>query len=415
MARGLSVAGAAAVSILISRTLGPSGRGTYVVPGILAAFVATLFAGLSTSIASAMLKENAGRGALRAGFITAIPLVIGGIATTTLLATAMHETWAVPWAAAVLPFMAISAIVNGYGYGVKNVRAVALFTVAAPTVTIVLLAIGLYLRGHSPSVAIPLWLAANALVAILGFSVVYATSRSLPSKHVATRPFLIYALRVGATGIVSMLNYRINVYIVAALTPHADLGFYTTAVSAAETLLLVAQVSAIVTVPHIGSLPGNEAAELTARCVRNNLVLVGICSIGLALIAQPVVNFLYGSAFLPAVAPLRILLIGMVPWSAASMISSYYTLNGRRPQVALLTAAVSAVASAAISFTLVPRLGITGAAIATTVTYTLSVLVMVIYFSKQTKIPISRVFFFQREDLHGYRRLAGSFTAQSTT
>jgi len=381
----------------------------------LAAFVATVFAGLSTAIASAMLKENAGRGALRAAFIAAIPLVAVGILTTSVLASAMHETWAVPWAAAVLPFMAVSAIVNGYGYGVKNVRAVAVFAIAAPVATLSLLAVGLSLHGRTPSTAIPLWFAANALVAIIGFAVVYATSRGLPRTKVKTWPFLVYALRVGATGIVSMLNYRINVYIVAALTPHADLGFYTTAVSAAETLLLVAQVSAIVTVPHIGSLPRDEAAQLTARCVRNNLVLVGACSIGLALVAQPIVAFLYGTAFLPAVAPLRILLIGMVPWSAASMISSYYTLNGRRPQVALITAAASAVASAGISFMLVPRIGLIGAAIATTVTYTFSVLVMVAYFSKETKIPPSRIFFFQREDLGGYRRLARSFTTPTTT
>jgi len=35
--------------------------------------------------------------------------------------------------------------------------------------------------------------------------------------------------------------------------------------------------------------------------------------------------------------------------------------------------------------------------------------VMVAYFSRQTKIPISRVLFFQLEDFQGYRKLAGSF------
>lgn len=409
IARGLSAAGAAAVSILISRALGPAGRGTYVVPGIMAAFVATLFAGLSTAIASSMLKEGAGKGALRAAFLAAIPLVAGGMIVTTLMTLGMHEIWAAPFAAAVLPFMALSAIVNGYGYGTKNVRAVAFFAVAAPVATMALIAAGIFLRGASAAVAIPMWLAANALVAVAGFSVVLWTARGLPKQHVAAWPFLVYAVRVGATGLVSMLNYRINVYIVAALTSHTDLGFYTTAVSAAETLLLISQVAAMVTVPHIGSLSGDEAAYLTARCVRNNMVVVGVCSIGVALIAQVLVSVLYGPAFLPAVAPLRILLIGMVPWSAASMISSYFTLNGRRPQVALATAAGSALASAAISFTLVPRLGITGAAIATTVTYALSVLVMVAYFSRQTKIPISRVLFFQLEDFQGYRKLAGSF------
>lgn len=111
---------------------------------------------------------------------------------------------------------------------------------------------------------------------------------------------------------------------------------------------------------------------------------------------------------MPAVAPLRILLVGVVAWSAASMISSYFTLNGRRPQVALVTAAGSALSCAAISIVLVPRVGIIGAAAATTVTYWISVLVMIGYFSRQTKIPMSQVLFFQPEDFGGYRKIAAS-------
>jgi O-antigen/teichoic acid export membrane protein len=206
-----------------------------------------------------------------------------------------------------------------------------------------------------------------------------------------------------------MLNYRVDLYVVAALTTHAALGFYTTAVSAAETLLVAAQVGSIVTVPQMGSLPKDEAALLTARCVRNNFVFVGLCGLVAIFLAEPAVGLLYGRAFLPAVPPLRILVLGVVPWSAASIMSSYFTLNGRRPQVALCTAGLSAAACAAIAIVLVPHFGISGAAIATTVTYAGSVVVMSAYFSKQTKIPISRILFFQPEDLRGYRKLARTF------
>jgi O-antigen/teichoic acid export membrane protein len=259
-----------------------------------------------------------------------------------------------------------------------------------------------------------MWLAANALVGILGFAVMAWSSRALPFEKVPTWPFLAYSLRVGATGLVSMLNYRIDLYIVAALTTHRDLGFYSTAISAAETLLVASQVASIVTLPHIGSLSQEEAASLTARCVRNNFIFVGLLGIAAAIVAPYAVEILYGQAFLPAVTPLRILVFGVVPWSAASMISSYYTINGRNPQVALVTTASAAAACAAISLVLVPKMGITGAAIATTVTYWLSVVVMIGYFSRQTKIPMRRVLFFQGEDFRGYRRIALSFRRSGT-
>ncbi|MGH7683165.1 MAG: polysaccharide biosynthesis C-terminal domain-containing protein, partial [Vulcanimicrobiaceae bacterium] len=278
-----------------------------------------------------------------------------------------------------------------------------------PVVMFCLLAAGLFWWGFSPRIAVPMWFAANALVALAGLAVVLWNARRLPAKHVATWPFLNYAVRVGAAGIVAMLNYRVDLYIVAAMTPHRDLGFYTTAVSAAETLLVAAQVGAMVTVPQIGSLSESEAAELAACCVRNNLVFVGLCGIVAAIIAPYAVSLLYGSAFLPTVTPLRILLFGVVPWSAASMISSYYTLNVRRPQIAFVTAGASAMACAVLSVVLVPRLGITGAAIATTATYWGSIIAMVLYFSHETRIPISRVLLFQPEDFQGYRRIALSF------
>jgi O-antigen/teichoic acid export membrane protein len=122
-ARALSLVGSAGVGILVARALGPDGRGTYAVPAIVASFVATVFAGLATAIASSMLKDDAGRGALRAGILAAIPLVAAGAIVATALTATMHELWAAPYAVGVLPFMAASAIINGYGYGRKNVRA----------------------------------------------------------------------------------------------------------------------------------------------------------------------------------------------------------------------------------------------------------------------------------------------------
>ena len=224
--------------------------------------------------------------------------------------------------------------------------------------------------------------------------------------------FLAYAARIGLIGLVSILNYRIDLYMVAFFTSHSQLGFYSTAVSAAETLLVAAQVGSIVTVPHIGSLGAREAAHLTARCVRNNFAFITVLCIAAALVAPLAVSLLFGAAFLPAVAPLRVLLIGIIPMSAASIISSYYTLNAKKPQYPLVIAGASALICAAISLILIPRIGIVGAAIGTTVSYVSTVIASMIVFSLQTKVPFWHVACVQPEDLQGYRRLISSYLSK---
>jgi O-antigen/teichoic acid export membrane protein len=394
LARVLSVAGSAAISILVSRVLGPGGRGTYVIPAIAVAFVATIFSGLSNATTRSMLKDHAGRGALRAGLLAAIPLVAGGMLATTVLTAGLHELWAAPYAAAALPFMAMASIVTGYAYGRHNVRGVAVFSAAVP-------------------VATPMWIAANALVATIGLGAVVRDSRRLSSLSAAAGPFLGFALRVGAAGVASTLNYRIDVYVVAAFTSHAQLGLYTLAVSAAETLLVASQVTAVVTVPHIAALSADEAARLTARCIRSTLLLAAAGAVALAIAAPLIVRALYGNAFEPAVGPLRILLLGIVPWSVAGLTSSYFTLNAGRPQYGLWTTCAAAVACGVLSLICVPRLGIAGGAIATSATYALSVVFDLFYFSRATGVGISRIVLPQAEDLRTYRKLAESFSTRS--
>jgi O-antigen/teichoic acid export membrane protein len=400
---------AAGISIFVSRMLGPDGRGTYVVPGMLAGFVATVFAGLTTTVASSMLKDRSGAGAIRAALAAAVPMIITGIVVVMAVTLATHQLWAAPYAAIVLPFMALSAIVNGFGYGIKNPRLVTLFTLATNIAIFVGLAAGLLLIGRTANIAIQMWFAANVLIGIVAIGVVVWNSRRMASEPVATWSFFTYAARIGAIGLVSILNYRIDLYMVAFFTSHSDLGFYSTAVSAAETLLVAAQVGSIVTVPHIGSLASGEAAYLTARCVRNNFAFITILCIAAALVAPFAVQLLFGAAFIPAVAPLRVLLIGIIPMSAASIISSYYTLNAKKPQYPLVIAGTSALICGAISLILIPRIGIIGAAIGTTVSYVLTVIASMILFSFQTRVPFSQVAFVQLEDLRGYRRMFSSY------
>jgi O-antigen/teichoic acid export membrane protein len=406
--RMLTVVAGAAASVVVSRTLGPQGRGTYVIPGMIAALVATPFAGLSTAVAASMLRDLAGSGAIRAALLASIPLVAIASVAAIILTWWMHQFWALPVALAALPFLAVSAIATGYAYGTKKPRAVTAIALVTSLSILVFLAVGLLAVQRSAGIAITMWLGANIFVGIAAIGVVLWHSRRLEPHHVAVWPFFTYSLRVAANGVVSLLNYRMSLYVVAFYLTHAAVGLYATAVSAAETIFIAAQVAAIVTAPHIGAMVPEEAARLVARCIRNNLVLVA-CGSSAAMIAAPfIVRLLFGEAFLPAVPALRLLLAGMIPMSVAGVIANYYTLNAKRPQVALIVTGISAVTCAVISVVLVPRIGILGAATGTTASYAMSIAFMIVYFSRETKISIPRVLFPQREDIRSYRALLGT-------
>ncbi len=198
-----------------------------------------------------------------------------------------------------------------------------------------------------------------------------------------------FGIKVGLVNLVSLLNYRADLYIVALLATTADLGMYTVAIAAAESLLVPTQVAALVTSPHIGSLDKNAAARLAARCIRVNLLIaLAVCGL-LFIVATPLVHLLYGAAFLPVVPALRILLLGVLALSLGSPMATYFTLKMGRPEVPLRLAGTSAVICIAVAIVLLPQFGIVGAAIGSSTAYIIGQAAAFWYFTRTTGLDFA--------------------------
>jgi len=404
--RLLNIGAAAALGILTARLLGPSGKGIYALPMVQAGLVTAAFAGLSRATSYFLLNRNAGSRILRPAFVSALAFVAAGAAVVGAIALASGQLWAALPAIASLPSAAAINFVTGYVVGVKRVRYASTLTVAMNVGTFVLMAAGLLAVGRTPSVAIAVWIVASTLISFAALAAVVLHARRLtPSEPVSVIEYLRFTGKVGVVSLISLLNYRADLYIVAWMAPAATLGMYTVAVSAAESLLVPTQVAALVTSPHVGGLDLQAAGQLTARCVRNNfLVAAVVCGVIFAL-AQPIVHLLYGSAFLPLVPALRVLLLGVFALSLGSPMSNYFTLKLGKPEVAMVFASISAAVCIAVSIVLVPRLGMLGAAIGSTAAYALGQAVATVYFSRMAHIPIQTILVPTLGDLTAYRDL----------
>jgi len=400
---------AVALGVLIARVLGPYQRGLYALPtAVYTGLVTAVFSGISLAVSYFMLTAGAGREILRPALIAAALFTVAGAVPVAAAAQLGHNAWAVIPSVLVLPWSAVGMVLLGYAVGSKQIRWQTTYALVSTAALLLGIGVAFVVLPHTARVAVSAFLAVNALLAAASLWIVFRDAVPRTGNPVSLRAFLVYALRVGFVSLVTLLNYRADLYVVAILTTTALLGQYAVAISAAEGLLVVTQVASIVTSPHVGSMDKKGAAELTAQCVRATLLISApICAV-FFFAAPLVVRVLYGAAYLPLVPSLRVLLVAVLVLSLGSPISNFFTLNRGKPEVALASALAAACVCLAISWVLVPRIGTIGAAMATALAYLLGEGMRMGFFMAATGMRIGAILVPTRGDVEAYALLIRS-------
>jgi O-antigen/teichoic acid export membrane protein len=188
-----------------------------------------------------------------------------------------------------------------------------------------------------------------------------------PSRTLV-RPLLGFGARGQLGNLLWLMNLRLDFLILGALSGPAVLGMYSVASKFAELMRLPATALNYVLYPRFT----RQRPEVAAREARH--LLTRAC--GLTTVAAPVLAavsvvalpLLFGSAFHAAIEPACILLIGLAVEGAAAVASAYLWGAGR-PGANSVGMGVGVVVTVALDVVLIPRLGATGAAIASSVAY----------------------------------------------
>lgn len=409
--RVLRTALALALGVLVARALGPYQRGLYALPtAVYTGLILSVFTGISLAVSYFMLTAGAGREILRPALWTCAIFSALGAVPAAAAAVFGHNAWAAVPSVLILPCSAATMVLLGYAVGSKQIRWQTSYSVASTAALLAGIGAALALFGASAAVAVTAFVTVNIAVGAACLWVVFRDAGARSGPPVRLRDFILYALRVGAVNLVTLLNYRADLYVVALLSTTAVLGQYAVAVSAAEGLLVVTQVGAIVTSPHVGAMQQKDAALMTAACVRASLVIaIPICA-GFYALAPFVVHVLYGAAYLPLVPALRILLVAVLVLSLGSPVSNFFTLNRGKPEVALASAFAAAAVCLTLSWVLVPRIGMVGAALATAIAYFFGECMRLGFFVHATRVPIATILLPTRRDAESCAALARSAT-----
>jgi O-antigen/teichoic acid export membrane protein len=176
-------------------------------------------------------------------------------------------------------------------------------------------------------------------------------------------------------------NYRLDQWILGAISGTRELGLYSVAVSWAEATFFVPAALTTAQRPDLARAEKGDAARDAAAAFRIALLLSLVCVIGLIVLAPFLCETLFGPEFAASTSYLRILALGAFGIAALKMLGSALTAQ-RRPLLETGAISIAFVIIVVLDFVLIPAYGGTGASIASTISYSIGGVAISIVFAR---------------------------------
>jgi O-antigen/teichoic acid export membrane protein len=397
--RGALILVGLVTSVIMRRALGPAGMGLYSLAIVAASMVFNAtnlgvgaVSGYSLGRKKTPLAELAGNLlslSVAIGAVTlALSLALSGVLVSRFLPSV--PLWAIVVALFTVPFSGLlynfQMLFRAKG-DFRNFNIVEALQPGSYFVFFVLCAVFIPTRIFGASIAV--FLASNV---IAGLGAVLLMRRCV-SFGFRWDPALVKGtLRFGVQQNVAIfldvLNYRFDMLLVNYFLNPAAVGFYATSLVIPEKLWNIPNVLSTVLhsrVAHAGD--ENDANRDTALVSRITVLIIGVSCVAILLLGRLLIRLLYQDRFLPAVTPMLVLLPGILMISIAKVLTSALIARGY-PRANLWAGLAAVSSNVACNVVLIPRMQIAGAALASTVSYTLYAVVIVSYFIRVTKVGL---------------------------
>ena len=385
---------AGVTTIVLARVLGPHDWGSYsIAVSLLAILVAVSTLGVEQGFAyfvgARMWRPRAAFGsALRMAAVTGTLGAVAGLAARVVVPSAFAglpvsltavTVVAVPFSLALAYTAAIALASDRYeaSMSMPVVQACLLLALSIPAAI---------LFGRSGAVT------ALTLAALLsaGGAVVWGRRRLSHSETAEPgqlRRAVSFGLRAYGANTLQLINYRLDIFILAAVASAAAVGQYALAVSATTLLMLLPRALSAVLYPRVARLSasGDETTRemVETKSLRHVTLAVGITTVVMAAALELLVVPLFGADYRPTIDLGLILLPGAAAIGIATVLAA--TVVGRgKPNYSLLGALIVTPLTIAMYVTMIPWLHAKGAALASTLSYIASFLLFCGFYRRVT-------------------------------
>lgn len=207
-----------------------------------------------------------------------------------------------------------------------------------------------------------------------------------------------YGIQIFMTNLFLTSVFRIDTFFLNKMVSLSDLGLYSVSVNVGELLLLIPSAIGVALFPHLSGLSKEEQLDAMSLVGRVSFLIGFAGIIGLSIIGYPFILIVFGRNFLPAFTPFLFLLPGLMAMTVNYSYSNYFSSIGK-PIVGGIVFFIGLIFNVILNLLLIPKMGISGAAITSSITYIIITTCFVLKIKQMNDLSVKEFLFPKKSDL----------------
>lgn len=367
---------------------GSEGKGTIsivIANAAIVSFFSSIFAGSSTSYFASKFKTE------QILVYSYIWSVIMGILIPVIFSFADIQADYLMYLIGISVFSALLSVNVNLFIGTRNIRLFNIYTVLQQLVHILFIGVFIYILNlKDVSVYFGAQICCLAFLFFTSFMQVIRKCKiseiSLSKK--VFKSMFEYGWKTQLSAFVQFLNYRLSFYFLEHFEGIASVGVFSIGITFSEAIWTITRSIAVVLYSDVINSKSREESILkTKSSLKLSFLLMLIFLLGIIIIPGSVYEMIFGSAFRGTKEIMLLLSPGILAIAISDMIG-YYFSGIKELRILNVKSIVGLVITVAFSFLLIPKYGILGACIVTTLSYSVSALLLFLKFYHSTDFKI---------------------------
>ena len=207
--------------------------------------------------------------------------------------------------------------------------------------------------------------------------------------------------------IVNVIANQADILLIGYFLVKKDVGLYSVAISLSMFMTLIPMAIQRITYPATAeyySKKHHSGLDLMIdKSIKYSTIALLPIGLGIGFFAEEIITLLFGQQFRPATSPLIVLLIARVIRGGTNVPVGGSVTAAGRPDIMFMISLISAISNVLLNILLIPKYGITGAAIATTISLLLGTVIFLIIMPRVLQVRTDLAWFGQ---IYGFAFIA---------
>jgi len=293
----------------------------------------------------------------------------------------------------ILPVKLLTSYLNSIFHGLQDFRMFNLIGMVSQLLLLILVILFVWIFSAGVFGAMLAYLGSNLgglifLLFILGRKIQTPIGLRWKPDITHLKTAMHYGLKVSLANWITYLNYRFDNLLINTMSNVTQVGLYSVAVGLGERLWIPSTAISTVILPRIASQHHDEAGRRTITPLSARYVTWMSLAMAIVLLplAERLIVLIYSEEFRGAAQAFRYILPGIIMLNTARILANDIAGRGK-PELNLVISTIALLVNILANFVLIPKLASRGAALASSISYSILAILTFITYVRLTHVP----------------------------